>query len=151
MLPHVIGSSLHYIVVFLLVGTVTAELYLLKLTPSVESVRVIARADMVYGIAAVLVLLSGISGVMHSGKGVAYYLHNAAFHAAVTFFILAGLLSIAPTVRFIRWKKAANAGGALPSAQQWQAQRKWVHLQLGLIAAIAVCMSMMARGVGSFG
>ena len=151
MLPHVIGSSIHYIVVFLLVGTVTAELYLLKLTPSVESVRVIARADMVYGIAAVLVLLSGVSGVMHSGKGVAYYLHNAAFHAAVTFFILAGLLSIAPTIRFIRWKKAANTGGVLPSTQQWQAQRKWVHLQLGLIAAIAVCMSMMARGVGSFG
>lgn len=151
MLPHVIGSSLHYIVVFLLVGTVTAEMYLLKLTPSVETVRVIARADMVYGIAAVAVLLSGISGVLHSGKGAPYYLHNAAFHAAITFFILAGLLSIAPTIRYLRWKKAANSGGPLPTAAEWSAQRKWAHMQLGLIAAIAVCMSMMARGVGSFG
>ncbi|MDB5972825.1 MAG: hypothetical protein JWQ90_5275 [Hydrocarboniphaga sp.] len=148
MLPHVIGSSIHYIVVFLLVGTVTAEMYLLKLTPSVENVRVIARADMMYGIAAALVLLSGISGVLHSGKGAPYYLHNGAFHAAITFFILAGLLSIAPTMRYLRWNKAAKTSGALPTAAQWKAQRKWVHMQLGLFAAIAVCMSMMARGVG---
>lgn len=151
MLPHVIGSSLHYIAVFLLVGAVTAELYLLKLAPSVDVVRTVARADLMYGLGAVLVLLTGISGVLHSGKGVAYYLHNGAFHGAATCFVLAGLLSIAPTVRYLRWKKAANASGALPAAAAWSAQRKWVHIQLGLFAVIAVCMSMMARGVGNLG
>jgi putative membrane protein len=150
MLPHVIGSSLHYIAVFLLVGTVTAELYLLKLTPTIETVRVIARADLMYGIAAGLVLLTGLAGVFHNGKGVQYYLHNGAFHAAITLFVLAGLLSIAPTMRYLHWKKAAVTSGSLPTAADWKAQRKWVHMQLGLLAAIAVCMSMMARGVGSF-
>jgi len=150
MLPHVIGSSLHYIAVFLLVGAVVAELYLLKLKPTVDVVSVIARADLVYGIGAVLVLMTGLSGVFHSGKGVAYYLHNGAFHAAITCFVLAGLLSIAPTLRYLRWRKAAVLGGTVPSEAEWKAQRKWVHLQLGLFAVIAVCMSMMARGVGSF-
>jgi putative membrane protein len=150
MLPHVIGSSLHYIAVFLLVGAVTAELYLLKLKPSAEVIAVAARADLMYGVGAVLVLMTGLAGVFHNGKGVAYYMHNGAFHGAVTFFILAGLLSIAPTMRYLRWRRAAVLGGALPTDAEWKAQRKWVHMQLGLFALIAVCMSMMARGVGSF-
>ena len=148
MLADVIGLSTHLWSVFLLVGAVIAELYLLKLPPSVDAVRLIARVDLVYGIAAVLTLVTGVGGAFHA-KGLPYYLHNAAFHAAITFFVLAGLLSITPTLRFRRWKRAA-AGGSLPAVAEWNAQKKWVHLQTALIAAIAFCMAAMSIGYGSF-
>lgn len=148
---HVIGPAVHYILAFLLFGTVFAQMYLLKLTPSAENVGVLARVARVGGIAALLVLLSGIDGVFHSGKGVSYYLHSGAFHAAITTYLIILLVSTAPALRFLRWSRAVNTGGALPSADEWKSQRKWSHIQMALIALMAVFMAMMARGVLSGG
>ncbi|EIT68637.1 DUF2214 family protein [Hydrocarboniphaga effusa] len=109
MLVPVIIATLHYIAVFLLVGAVFAQMYLLKLPPSADAVRGIARADIVFGIGAVAILISGFGNAAHA-KGMAYYFHNGAFHLALTLFIVSALLSIGPTIRYRRWKKAVDAG-----------------------------------------
>jgi putative membrane protein len=146
MLVPVIIATLHYIAVFLLVGAVFAQMYLLKLPPNADTVRGIARTDIVFGIGAVAILITGFGNAAHA-KGMAYYFHNGAFHLALTLFIVSGLLSIAPTIRYLRWKKAVNAGLPGPSEAEWKAQRKWPHIHLTLFAIIAACMAMMARGV----
>ena len=146
MLVPVITAALHYIAVFLIVGAVFAQMYVLKLPPNADSVRTLARTDILFGIGAVAILLTGFANAAHA-KGMAYYFHNGAFHLALTLFVLSGLLSIAPTMRYLRWKKAVNAGAAGPTEAEWKAQRKWPHIHLTLFAIIAACMAMMARGV----
>ena len=122
-------------------------MYVLKFKPSIAVLQVSARIDRVYAIALLLVLATGIDGVFHTGKGLAYYLHSGAFHGAVTFYALLILLSIKPWLRVRTWNR--NSIGALPADADWGSLRKWIHIRLGLVTLIVFCMSAMARGVGS--
>lgn len=148
----IVFAWLHYLSVMFLSGALVAEIYLLKLGPSRDTLDSIARVDRIYGASAAAVLLTGLGRLplVHGGKGLDYYLHNGAFHGAVTLFLIAGAISIVPTLRFLRWKKAATANGALPSADAWRGLRKLVHLQLTALALIALLMPMIARGVAAF-
>lgn len=144
----VLTAWLHYLAVILLSGAIVTELYLLKLLPSLETLKLMARVDRIYGIAALAVLLTGFARVpiAHGGKSMAYYLHTGAFHGALTLFVLAAVVSLVPTLRYIKWIKAASTTGQLPTPAAWNGIRKLVHIQLGLIAVIALLMPLLARG-----
>lgn len=145
----VIAAWLHYVAVILMSGAIVAELYVLKLKPGSETVPLLARIDRLYGIAALAVLLTGFARIplAHGGKGLDYYLQSGAFHGAMGLFLLAAAISIPPTIRFLKWKKAADTG-QLPDATAWAANRKFAHIGLTAIALIALAMAAMARGAG---
>lgn len=147
MLSQVIGSTLHYVSALMLFGMAITQMYLFKLAPTADVLRLTARVNRGYGIAALTVLFTGVSMVMHNGKGAAYYLHSGAFHGAITLYVLAALLSILPTRRVRGHLRALERDGTLPSVADWTAPRKFVHAQLALIVLTVVTMSMMARGV----
>lgn len=138
---------LHYLGVILLSGGIVAEMYLLKLEPRADVVRLIARADRFYFIGVLVVLISGLARM--GGKGVSYYLHTGAFHGVLTLFVVAALVSLPPTLRFITWRKTLDASGTLPDARAWAGTRKFIHIQTALIAVIALLMVLTARGVGA--
>lgn len=137
---------LHYLGVIALSGGIVAELYLMKLEARPDVVRLLARVDRFYFIGVLIVLFSGLARMAYGGKGTAFYLHNGAFHGALILFVLAALTSLPPTFRFIRWRKALDASGALPDAAEWNGTRKFIHPQMMLIAAIALLMVLTARG-----
>lgn len=145
MLSHIVLPWLHYLAILMMAGAAVAELYLLKLKPSDEWVRLLSRVDLFYGITAGAVLITGLLRVYHGGKGADYYWHNGAFHAVLGLFILAALISLIPTVRFMRWKKAL-ATGALPNDAEIRKTRPLVHAQLMLVALMALLITMVARG-----
>ena len=145
MLSTIVLPWLHYLAILMMAGAAVAELYLLKLKPSDEVVRLLSRVDMVYGITAGAVLITGLLRVYHGGKGADYYWHNGAFHGVLGLFILAALISLVPTMRFMRWKKAL-ATGALPGEAEIRKTRPLVHVQLTLVALIALLITMVARG-----
>jgi putative membrane protein len=58
------------------------------------------------------------------------------------------LISVLPTLTYLRWRRTARAGGALPSPRQVARTRGRVLLQVGLFAALPVLAAMMARGFG---
>ncbi len=151
MLNTVVIPWLHYVAVIVMSGALMSQLYLLKLKPTLESVRALARVDRIFGIAALAVLITGFSRipVAHGGKGMAFYMKNGAFHATLTLFVIGVLISLIPTFRYIRYKKAAEAG-TLPNEAAWRANGKFVHIGLTIIVLLAATMTMMARGVGSF-
>ncbi|MGQ0619617.1 MAG: DUF2214 family protein [Panacagrimonas sp.] len=138
---------LHYLGLILLSGGIVAEMYLLKLDPREDVVRLLPRVDRFYFIGVLLILISGLARM--SGKGMAYYLHNGAFHGVLTLFVIAALVSLPPTFRFIKWRKALNASGVLPDAAAWAGTRKFIHIQTALIAVIALLMVLTARGIGA--
>ena len=66
--------------------------------------------------------------------------------AASALFVLAALLSIAPTIRFIRWDKNLKATGALPSEDEVRRTRKLVMAHAHIIPLIPLAAVFLARG-----
>jgi putative membrane protein len=144
-------AFLHHVAAFVVFGAWFAELMLLKQEPSRAQVRLLARVDAVYGIAALALIVAGLVRVHFTEKGAAYYLHSATFIAKIVLFVVVGLLSIRPTMRFIAWRRELQAGGsAQPSAEVLGRIRKFVHAELALLVVVILCAVLMARGIGYF-
>ncbi|WP_162932186.1 DUF2214 family protein [Solimonas sp. K1W22B-7] len=148
MLATVVLPWIHYLAVLMMAGGAVAELYLLKLTPSSETVQLLPRVDRLYGITAGLVFVTGLLRMYHGGKGADWYWHNGLMHGVITAFVLAALISLVPTIRFMRWSKQLSSGGGLPGADAVRKTRILVHVQLTLVALVALLITMVGKGYG---
>lgn len=134
--------SLHFISIFALVAALITEHMLIKPKMTPAECAKIARVDMIYGIAAILVLIAGSMLLMGVGKPSAFYLQNPLFHIKLTLFAAIALLSIYPTIFFIK-NRNTTVDVMLP--------RKIImfnRMQLLLVFVIPIFASMMSRGIG---
>jgi putative membrane protein len=111
----------------------------------------LVRVDMIYGIAAVLVLASGLARTYWGYKGGGWYWTNWLLHLKLGMFIVVALMSIKPTLMYRRWRRELQATGALPSDAQITDARKWVMIQAHIIAIIPIAAVFLARGFGAKG
>ncbi|MDH1265037.1 DUF2214 family protein [Pseudomonas sp. GD03944] len=147
-----IVAYLHYLSIFLLFALLTLEHQLFKPPLDLARARSLMRIDMAYGLCAGLVLATGAARVMGFGKGVGYYMGNGVFHAKVGLFILVGLLSIIPTVVFLKWRAGLKAGQAPQiSPAQGKLVTMTIRLELLLLLIIPLLATLMARGFGVTG
>lgn len=108
----------------------------------------LARVDMVYGIASVLVLATGFTRTWLGVKGMGWYWTNPLLHLKVTLFVVVGLISIKPTVTYFRWRRALRATGALPATAEIKSTRRLVMAQAHIVALIPLVAVFLARGFG---
>src|ERR1051325_10589143 len=107
----------HHLLVFALAGVLAFEIGAVRAELSGKVVGRIARVDAWYGVLALAIVAVGFSRAVFAAKGWAYYSHNYFFWAKIGAFALVGLLSIAPTITFIRWRRAAkNDPGFSPAS-----------------------------------
>ena len=146
------AAFIHHAAAFLIVAALMVELVLLKNELTASSARSILRIDMVYGIAALVLLVVGFVRVFHTEKGSAYYFENGAFLMKLTLFIVVALLSISPTIRFMSWRKALREG-RVPELDDGTRRkvRMTIHVELTLLFIIMLMAVMMARGIWYFG
>ena len=146
MLTDLLLASLHHLLIFALVSMLVTESVLLRGAIDGATLQRLAKLDAGYGAVAGLLLVVGLLRVWFGIKGYDFYLHNPWFHAKLGAYILVGLLSILPTVRFLRWRKALRADAAyLPPANEVARLRGIVRFELVLIAVIFVLAAAMAR------
>ncbi|MET3927677.1 DUF2214 family protein [Devosia sp. 2618] len=140
----------HHLTVFTLVGLFAAEFALLRPGISLGLVRQLGRIDTAYGIAAGAVIVVGVLRVIYGSAGWQYYVGNHAFWGKMVAILIVGLLSIPPTIAFRRWIKAGqgDAGYVVPVGEI-KANRRYVHLQAGVLLFVPIFAAMMARGYGS--
>lgn len=139
-------AIVHHVLVFALFGLLMAELVLVRPGLGAETVRRLAGLDGAYGGIALAVLVVGIARVVWGAKGWDYYADNPWFWAKLTAFVLAGLLSIRPTMRFVAWRRNAGADAtAVVPAGEIARVRGLIHAQLGLLVLIPVFAALMAR------
>jgi putative membrane protein len=145
-------AFLHHAAAFALVAAIAVEFALLKGELSAATMRKIVRADMIVGISAGVVLLVGLGRVFSFEKGAAYYFHSWPFIGKLSMFVLVALLSIYPTLTFIRWAKTLKQG-QVPSVDPGKLRtlRMLIHAELAGMVLIVLFAAMMARGVGFFG
>lgn len=108
----------------------------------------LGRVDLIYGIAAGAVLLTGLLRTWLGAKGADWYWTNPLLHLKLTLFVVVGLLSIKPTIMFVRWRRALRASGSLPTEGEIKLARRLVMIQAHLLALIPLAAVFLARGYG---
>lgn len=138
----------HFISIFAIVGTLVSEHLLLKPQLTRAEISRIARIDAVYGIAALSLLAAGLTLWLGGfGKPSEWYTKNWIFHTKITCFLIIGLLSIYPTVFFIKNRKGNQAElVSIPKSIYMM-----LRLELTLLFIIPLLAGLMSRGVGYFG
>ena len=148
MTPDFLLASAHHILLLLLVAVLAGEAVLLRQTPSAGALQSLGRLDALYGLSAVLLVLVGIARLVWGSKGWGFYSDNPVFWVKMVLFGAIGLLSVVPTLRFTRWRKAHVATGALPTLADWQRTRRLAWAQLHVLPLVAIAAAAMARGIG---
>lgn len=148
MLMDVVLASGHHIALLLMVSVLGGEAVLLRQNTSEAVLRALGRLDLLYGISAGVLLLIGGMRLSMGAKGIEFYSSNPVFWLKMGLFVLIGLVSIIPTIRFIRWRKAFRQTAALPEGALWESTRKLVMLQLHMLPLVAIAAAAMARGIG---
>jgi putative membrane protein len=139
-------AIVHHILIFAIFGILFAEFMALRPGMSNAAAVRIASIDLWYGVLAGAVLVIGFCRAIYAAKGWAYYSHNAFFWAKMTSFAAVGLLSVPPTMQFIRWRKT----GVAPDDAAVKSARRYLHAEVALFVLLLVFAAAMARGYGEF-
>lgn len=143
-------AYLHLLAILTLVVFIASEAALCRVEwLNAAVVERLAKVDRIYGIAAVAVIATGVARTWWGMKGTAWYWTNPLLHLKLTLFIIIGAISIFPTMRYLRWRKALRATGALPAEAEVRRTRKLVMIQAHLIALIPLVAVFLARGFGA--
>ncbi len=137
----------HFVAFFALAAALVLELALISEFPSIETAKRIQRADRIIGLAAILVLVFGFMRVIYFEKGSEYYFTNTFFQIKLGLFFVAALISLIPTIHFLRWNHELKQGipPELTSASV-KRLKSIIHWELVLIGGIMLCASLMAKG-----
>ena len=106
----------------------------------------LVRLDAAFGLSAIAVLATGLARSYWGMKGAAWYWSQPLLHAKLGLFVLIGLLSIKPTLTFLRWRKALRASGALPVPAEVRSVRLWLIVETHLVAVMPLLAVFLARG-----
>lgn len=143
-------AGLHLVAILSLVVFLSSEAALCRVEwMNAAVVRRLARLDAIYGITAVAVLLTGLARTYWGMKGGSWYWSQPLLHAKLGLFVVIGLLSIQPTLRFRRWLRTLEADGTLPAEAEIRSTRARIMLQAHLLILIPIAAVMLARGVGT--
>lgn len=142
-------AYLHLLAILTMVVFISSEAALCRVQwLNAAVVERLAKVDLVYGIAAIMVLATGVARTVWGVKGTSWYWTNPLLHVKLTLFIIVGVISIFPTMTYFRWRKALRSTGALPAEADILKTRKLVMVQAHLIALIPLVAVFLARGFG---
>jgi putative membrane protein len=140
-------AYLHILAILTMVVFLTSEAALCRAEwLNAIVVERLARVDAIYGISSVAVLATGIARTVWGVKGAGWYWHNPLLYVKLGLFVVVGLLSIRPTIAFLRWRKALRASGALPGADEVTRVRRLVMVQAHIVPLIPLAAVFLARG-----
>ena len=140
----------HFLVILTMVVFLASEAALCRgewLNAAV--VERLAKVDLIYGISSIAVLLTGVARTYWGMKGAGWYWTQPLLHAKITLFIVVAVMSIVPTLRFMRWRRNLRATGALPTELEIKKTRRLIMIEAHLVALIPLLAVFLARGVGT--
>jgi putative membrane protein len=140
---------LHLSAILALVVFITSEAAICRPEwMNADIVERLVRVDRIYGAAALAVLATGLLRIYWGTKGAGWYWHNWLLHLKLAAFVAVALVSIAPTRRFLRWRRALRTDGSLPATEEVRRIRRLVMLQAHIIPLIPLAAVFLARGFG---
>ncbi|MED5621047.1 DUF2214 family protein [Ideonella sp. BN130291] len=149
MLANALVAYAHFVAAFGIAATLFFEWFTYSRNLTAREARRLVLADRWYGVFAAALLVAGFTRAALFEKGWSFYAQSPLFHAKLTLFILIGLLSVYPTIRFLKWGPDLKAGRA---PQVTDTQHRMISSSLNaeivLLVPLLLCASLMAKGVG---
>ncbi len=135
----------HFISIFTIAGALVSEHLLLKKNLTRAEIGRLSKVDGIYGLAVLILLAVGIVLWLGGyGKPTEFYSKNFIFHIKLGLFIVIGVLSIYPTVFFIKNKNGDQQENIeVPKSIFWM-----VRLELLILFVIPILAGLMAKGIG---
>jgi len=142
-------AYVHYLGIILCFGALTYERIILKINLSKNEFISIILADVVYGIAGLAILITGILRVKYFGQGGEFYTSNPIFWIKVSLYIFIGLLSLYPTVTYVLWAIPLSKN-KLPVVSENLVKRFKLIITTELVGftVIPFFATLMSRGIG---
>ena len=142
-------AYIHYLSFMLCFGALIFERISLKPNPDRKQAISMVVADIIYGIAGIALLISGIYRVLKFGQGSEYYTQNPIFWTKIIVFALVGSLSLYPTITYVLWAIPLSKGNLPQVTENLVARlRLIINIELVGFASIPFLATLMARGVG---
>lgn len=143
------AAYVHYLSFMVCVGCLVLERRLIQPGMGKGEATTMVVTDVIYGLAALLVLGSGILRVTVFGQGAEFYTENPVFWCKVAIFLTVGTLSLYPTVSYIRWAIPLREGKVPEVSAALAGRISWIiNVELAGFALIPALAVLMARGIG---
>jgi putative membrane protein len=141
-------AYLHFISIFLLFAFLTVQAVLIRRALDAGTIRLLGRMDIWYFGAAAAVLASGFLRAVFGAKGADFYFNAWPIYAKIGLFLLVGIISVTPTLTYIRWRRMLDHDPAwkVPEAEQ-KKTRRLVMIEVHIAALIPVVAVIMSRGL----
>lgn len=138
-LPSAVLSALH--VLALALG-LPAIFFRARALPRGDRAAILA-ADNVWGVAAVLWLVSGLLRAFGGyEKGTDWYLHSPLFHLKMGLFLAIWVLELAPMIALVRWRR-----GVAPTPERLVLYGRLSQVELAITVVLPFVAAAMARGI----
>ena len=133
----------HFLGIIILSMTLVSEHILLSVDASAKKFKRLAVVDAIFGVSALIVLTAGLLLWFVVGKPSQFYSHNWIFHTKLTLFGIIALLSIYPTIFFIKNRNKSIEQVVVPKSVVMV-----IRLELTLLFVIPLLAALMAHGFG---
>jgi len=142
-------AYLHFTTIFLVFAFLTVEVMLMRGALEPAQIRLLGRVDIWYFGSAIAALGTGFLRLMFGAKGPDFYLSSWPFYVKFGLFVAVAMLSIQPTLAFIRWRRMLDhdAGWKVADDER-RRMRRYLMIEVHLAALIPLFAVIMARGLG---
>ena len=142
-------AYVHYLSFMVCFGALIFERISLKPSPNKKEAISMVIADVIYGIAGIALLISGIYRVIKFGQGADFYTENPIFWTKIIIFALVGSLSLYPTFTYILWAIPLSKGNLPIVSSNLLARLKLIiNIELIGFSFIPLLATFMSRGYG---
>lgn len=148
MIGEALAAYAHFLSIFALLSLLVAEAALYRQRMAPATLALLRRLDLGYLLAAIAVLVSGLLRFFCFAKGPGFYAANPVFWVKMALFVLVGLMSVPPTIHYVKTAKASRGGEIAIPDRTYRHIRGHLIGQLALFALIPLAATLMARGIG---
>jgi len=138
----------HFALILTLAALLFAEVALYRQSISTDTLTLLARLDGAYGACAGLVVASGLSRLFWGAKGAQFYIHNPVFWTKIGLFLIVALLSIPPTIHYIKLRNANKGADSIAiDVASYRTMRRLLIAECCILFLIPLFATLMARGI----
>jgi putative membrane protein len=142
-------AYLHFTAIFLLFAFLTVEVMMMRGALDAAAIRLLGRVDLWYFGSAIGALVTGLLRLVFGAKGPDFYLSAWPIYAKIGLFLAVALVSIQPTLTFVRWRRTLDHDAAWTvSDEERKRVRRLIMIEVHLAALIPFVAVIMARGLG---
>jgi putative membrane protein len=142
-------AYLHFTAIFILFAFLAVETVLIRGALDAPAIRLLGRVDLGYFGSAIAVLVTGFLRLVLGAKGADFYLESWPIYVKLGLFLAVGVLSVIPTLAFIRWRRTLDHDAQWKVPDEERARmRRLIMIEVHLAALIPVFAVMMSRGLG---